>query len=247
MKRQPRKTTPYSFEYDGNQLPIHIRRHKTSRRIIIRYRPVEHSIALTLPNYVSHRQGLSFIEERRNWIISRINEMSGRVAFADGSVLPVAGVEHRISHVGGRGLVRAASGDPLAPSTKARGILYVPGEAEFVARRVREWLRQRAMEEIRAAVERKTPQLEKKPRKITLRDTSSRWGSCSTRGDLSFSWRLVLAPPAVLDYLVCHELAHLKYMNHSKQFWAQVAALCPDYEAHERWLNAHGQTLYAYG
>lgn len=79
--------------------------------------------------------------------------------------------------------------------------------------------------------------------RITIRDQKTRWGSCSARGTLSFNWRLMLAPPAVLDYVVVHELCHLTHMNHSKAFWALVESVCPDYRAHRKWLKEHGQEL----
>lgn len=82
--------------------------------------------------------------------------------------------------------------------------------------------------------------------KITVKDTSSRWGSCSVRGNLNFSWRLVLAPPHILDYLVIHELAHLKEMNHSARFWALVAEKCPDYRNHMAWLKSCGKQLFVF-
>ena len=79
--------------------------------------------------------------------------------------------------------------------------------------------------------------------RITIRDQKTRWGSCSAKGTLSFNWRLMLAPPAVLDYVVVHELCHLTHMNHSKAFWALVESVCPDYRTHRRWLKEHGQEL----
>lgn len=79
--------------------------------------------------------------------------------------------------------------------------------------------------------------------RITIRDQKTRWGSCSANGTLSFNWRLMLAPPAVLDYVVVHELCHLTHMNHSKAFWSLVESACPDYRAHRKWLKEHGQEL----
>lgn len=79
--------------------------------------------------------------------------------------------------------------------------------------------------------------------RITIRDQKTRWGSCSARGTLSFNWRLMLAPPAVLDYVVVHELCHLTHMDHSKAFWALAESACPDYRSHRKWLKDHGQTL----
>lgn len=125
--------------------------------------------------------------------------------------------------------------------------LLVPGDASFMARRVREWLKARAKEEITRLAMEKARQIDKTIKKISLRDTSSLWGSCNHKGHLSFSWRLILAPAAALEYLVCHEVAHLKYLNHGEKFWQTVAQLCPDYEQQRRWLRTHGHALYAYG
>ncbi|WP_296836127.1 M48 family metallopeptidase [Butyrivibrio sp.] len=80
-------------------------------------------------------------------------------------------------------------------------------------------------------------------KKIVIRDQKTRWGSCSTSGTLSFNWRLIMAPPEVLDYVVVHELAHFTHMDHSKAFWATVESVMPDYDRHRKWLNEHGQEL----
>jgi predicted metal-dependent hydrolase len=89
--------------------------------------------------------------------------------------------------------------------------------------------------------------LGQRPARVTLRDTRSRWGSCTARGELNFSWRLILAPPVVLDYLVAHEMAHLREMNHSPRFWALTHELCPHVDEAERWLKRHGSELHRYG
>ena len=81
------------------------------------------------------------------------------------------------------------------------------------------------------------------PRSVRVRDTKSRWGSCSAEGGLSFCWRVIMAPESVVDYLVAHEVAHLVEMNHSKAFWKHVERLCPDYKSRRRWLKEHGHTL----
>ncbi len=112
---------------------------------------------------------------------------------------------------------------------------------------MQETLTREARADIHAAVERYAPRLGKSPNRITLRDTRSRWGSCTARGDLNFSWRLILAPPLVLDYLVAHEMAHLREMNHSPRFWAVANDLCAHVDSAEAWLKRHGTTLHRYG
>ncbi|MFW0777989.1 MAG: M48 family metallopeptidase [Rickettsiales bacterium] len=233
MKQQPK--TAYVFTHEGGDLPIKIRKVSTSRSMVIRYQPLTHSLALTLPRYVSIKQGLSFIEEKRNWIMAQLPHDATQNALVEGASIPVLGKNYVITHMGGRGVVRIEEDK-----------LIVPGDAAFITRRVRDWLKKRAREEISRLAYEKAQQLGKKATKISLRDTTSHWGSCTQAGGLSFSWRLVFAPYEVLEYVVCHEVAHLSEMNHSKAFWAHVAELCPSYEAQKRWLKRYGHRLYQY-
>ena len=124
-------------------------------------------------------------------------------------------------------------------------LIRVHGDRGTVPKKVVEFLKRQARADLTKAVTRYSAVLDVKAASITLRDTTSRWGSCSTTGALNFSWRIVLAPPAVLDYLAAHEVAHLREMNHSDAFWALVADICPDYEAQKAWLRAHGSGLHA--
>ncbi len=217
------------------ELPIVIRKNIRSRNMVIRYQPLQHHISLTLPRHVSIAQGLHFVEEKRRWLERQLRATTKPVAFADGQVIPVLGRDYTIMHTGGRGVVRIEG-----------ECIIVPGEKEFLARRLREWLKATAREEIIRLATIKATELGKPFGKIGLRDTSSRWGSCNHKGHLSFSWRLVFAPYDVLAYVVCHEIAHLKHMDHSDAFWATVSRLDAR-QAHSReWLKAQGSRLYAY-
>jgi len=252
----------YSIAIGNESLPIVIRKRRGTRRMVIRYQPLQHVIRLTLPSYASIRQGLRFAEEKRSWIERQIASKPKHIPFADGQVIPMFGKNYTLCHVGGRGVVRAAT----QPDVGCRmldvkqkssltsdiqhltsGTILVPGDIAFMPRRLREWLKTRVKAEITQLAQSKAQQIGCPLKKISLRDTSSRWGSCSHTGNLSFSWRLVFAPYAVLDYMVCHEVAHLAEHNHGKEFWALVARLCPEHEKAERWLKTHGATLYAYG
>jgi hypothetical protein len=157
-------------------------------------------------------------------------------------VVPLRGVPHRIVHWSNvRGTTSSTAGPDGEP------IIAVASEAPHVARRVKEFLQREARRDLSVAVKHYTEALGVPARRITVRDTKSRWGSCSASGSLNFSWRLILAPAFVLDYLAAHEVAHLKEMNHSHRFWRTVHKLCPRTEDAERWLKRHGSELHKFG
>jgi predicted metal-dependent hydrolase len=214
-------------------IPILVRRHPGARRIVLRYQPVKAALTLTLPRRASLRQGLSFVEEKRPWIEAQLARQPVAQPVAAGMQLCVLGQPCEVVHVGGRGVVR-----------REEGRLLVPGDAAFLPRRVRDWLLAQARAEISRQCHARAAELGKRVASVTLRDTSSLWGSCTSAGRLSFSWRLVLAPPSVLDYIVCHEVAHLVHLNHSAAFWQVVASLCPHYRESRDWLKRHGHTLH---
>ncbi|MFO0388605.1 MAG: M48 family metallopeptidase [Alphaproteobacteria bacterium] len=229
-------THKYSIAIHNQTFPIVIRRHKTARRIVLRYQPLRGAIGLTLPRYATIRQGLDFIASKEEWIAHEVLHHRHKIAFADGSTIPVMGVQHTLCHAGGRGTVTAQDNK-----------LLVHGDAAFMERRVRDWIKHTAYETISSLAFENAKLLGVTIKKISLRDTGSHWGSCNASGRLSFSWRLAFAPKEVLEYVVCHEVAHLKELNHSKAFWQIVAALCPHWQASRRWLKTHGGQLYLYG
>ena len=226
----------HSILIDGNSLPVIIRKHPKSRRMILRYQPLQHHVSLTLPRYVSIRQGLTFVEEKRAWLESQLTEKTQIIPLQDGQMIPVLGKRYTLRHTGGRGLI-GIDGEHI----------MVPGDMAFMKRRVLEWLKRQGRNEITRLANEKSAIINKSVSRISLRDTSSRWGSCSHDGNLSFSWRLVFAPIEVLDYVVSHEVAHLRHLDHSPAFWSTVATLHPQYEKARHWLKANGQSLYAYG
>jgi len=148
----------------------------------------------------------------------------------------------RVPARGVRSLSRRASKGP-----QGEPIIAVCGDRPHVARRVREFLEAEARRDLAAAVRRHTARLGGTARRVTVGDTTSRWGSCSARGALSFSWRLILAPAYILDYLAAHEVAHLRELNHSHRFWKTVYELCPRTDEAERWLKRHGSDLHRFG
>ena len=152
-------------------------------------------------------------------------------------MVPILGVEHLVRHrPDARGTVWLEAGE-----------IHVAGGLEFLPRRLSDYLRRRARQEIAARVAVHAAHVAKPVKGVTVRDTTSRWGSCSPTGGLSFSWRLVLAPAAVLDYVVAHEVAHLAHFDHSPRFWGLVGQMIDDVEGPRRWLRDHGAALHRFG
>ena len=227
-------------EIEGREIAVQIRRNPRAKRLILR---VDHSAGrpiLTLPARVGLAQGERFLRSNLGWLAGQLDGVAPTTPLADGSVIPLRGEPSRIRHRGGRGLVRLEANGAMP-------LITVPGDEEFLPRRVASWLKREAKRDIDAAVARHSHALGRRATGIRIADPKSRWGSCSPDGVLTFSWRLVLAPPHVLDYLAAHEVAHLKEMNHGPRFWALVERLDPQHLSARDWLNREGAALSAIG
>jgi predicted metal-dependent hydrolase len=227
--------------HDGEIYRVAINRSTRSRRFTLRVRAASRDVLLTMPARASIAAAREFTERHAAWIGARLARLPRPVAFAHLAKTPLRGVEHTIVHrPGARGVVWVEAGEkgPL---------ICVSGERPHVARRVGDFLKREALRDIEAAVARHAKAVGVKPQRISVRDTVSRWGSCSAAGRLNFSWRLILAPSYVLDYLAAHEVAHMVHMNHSPKFWAVVERVSPDVKRAEAWLKAHGASLHRYG
>lgn len=225
----------------GRAVPVVVSVHSRARRISLRLARDALLVKVTVPRGVPARKGLDFARGRAEWITTRLAARPEPRPFVHGARIPLRGEEHMIFHVPGRRGVVWAEGRAEA----AR--ICVAGAKEHLPRRLRDWLKAQAKKDLRAACAHYSRVMELPFSRITVRDQKSRWGSCSAQRTLSFSWRLVLAPPYVLDYLAAHEVAHLAHMNHSARFWALVRAHCPHVEAAERWLKAEGSGLHMWG
>ncbi len=225
----------------GEVFRVALKRLSTSQRFTLRVRAATRDVLLTMPSRSSLRSAREFAERHAAWIGARLARLPRPVAFAPSAALPFRGVSHTIVHrPGERGVVWTEVG--------ARGpLICVSGEKPHIARRVADFLKREARKDIEAAVARHARRIGAAPRRITLRDTASRWGSCSSTGGLNFSWRLILAPPDILDYLAAHEVAHIVHMNHSPAFWKLARRLFPETERAEAWLRVHGAGLHRFG
>lgn len=210
---------------------------RRARRIGLRVDARDGRCILVLPDPALRAAGLAFARSKADWLARRLGAVVPRVPFAPGAVVPVRGVDHRIVH-------DPAARDPVAV---ADGCVLVGGGESLVARQVARWLKAAALAEVTARAPAKAALVGARPGRIAVRDTRSRWGSCAAGGNLSFSWRLILAPEPVLDYVVAHEVAHLVEHNHGPRFWRLVDRLSPERRTHEAWLRRHGATLHRYG
>jgi len=221
---------------------IEVRRHPAARRYTLRVREARRDVVLTIPPRGSLKQAKQFAEKNIDWIAARLKRLPRPTPFAPGETIPLRGLAHRIVHrPHARGAVWT---EAAADGTR---LLCVAGGVAHVARRVRDFLAREARRELVAASRRYAQSLDVSIRSVSLRDTASRWGSCSQSGALSFSWRLILAPAFVLDYLAAHEVVHRVELNHSKRFWRKVEEVFPEWRRAEAWLRAHGTSLYRYG
>ena len=199
-------------------------------------------VTLTLPARVNLENARTFLDAHVGWITARLARLPERVPFVPGALLPLRGEPHRIFHQPGPRFATRATRDH---DTEA--VIAVSGDEAGIPGRVRRFLQAEATSDLSRAVAHHTAILGLAVRRVTVRDTRSRWGSCSSTGSLSFSWRLILAPPEVLDYLAAHEVAHLKELNHSHRFWTLLRGLCPETDTAEAWLKRHGNGLHRYG
>lgn len=221
---------------DPGQTPIEItlRRSARARRFSLRVSRLDGRVTLSLPARAREADALAFARAQEDWLRRALASVPSEAMLRFGVGIPYEGQ-----------MVVLAPGTARAPQIVGDSLL-VPGDEAQLARRVAAFLKTRARDRLVAASDRFAIALGRPHAGVTLRDTRSRWGSCTHDGRLMYSWRLIMAPPAVLDYVCAHEVAHLAQMNHSPAFWAEVARLMPDYQPWRQWLKRHGQTLHAY-
>ena len=226
-----------SITLDDRPVPLTVCRNVRAKRMRLRVDFDTAGIILTLPQRATEEQGFTFLLKQRAWILDRLGSLPPRVPFCPDALVPFLGTEHPIRH-------RPA--DRL-PTRIEHGAIIVPGCLEAVPRRVDRWLRGEAKRVLTVRAHAKAARLGRPVGRISVRDTRTRWGSCSHTGNLSFCWRLIMTPPHVLDYVAAHEVAHLEVRNHGPEFWQTVAALSDDVDDARAWLLRHGPGLARYG
>jgi len=214
------------------EVRVTLRRSAQARRMSLRISSLDGRVTLTLPKRVSEREGRAFLLEKEDWIRSHLARQPERIDVGIGTSLPIEGRTITI---------KAGAGRRVKLTEDA---LVVPEPAP--ARRLERYLRELARDRLAAASDLYAERLGRRYSSLTLRDTRSRWGSCSSAGGLMYSWRLILAPPDILHYVAAHEVAHLKEMNHSRAFWATVEDIHGDYRDQRHWLQTEGNALHRY-
>lgn len=240
IRPAPRKLAVETREHAvaGRTLPLTVTRNPRAKRLTLRIDRGGQGLRVTVPPRTPARDVDVFLRRHAEWLEERLARLPEKPRLADGLKLPIRGSAVLLKHVGGRG------GATLAEEADG-AVLLVHGEAASLPRRVADFLKREAKAEITALVARHAAAAGRRPGKIRFRDTASRWGSCTAAGALSFSWRIMMAPPAVIDYLVAHEVAHLKEMNHGPAFWDLCRRLCPETERCRAWLKSNGAALQA--
>jgi predicted metal-dependent hydrolase len=214
-------------------ITVELRRNARAKRMTLRVSAADGVVRLSLPKRGSLKAAKRFLLDQEDWLRTHIGKTPGRIVIAEGLTISLHGESFLLQ-------THSKSRVTLAPDT-----LFLP-ENHPMGPVLERFIKARARDVITKLAEADSAAIGTPFHKLSLRDPRSRWGSCSSDGNLMFSWRLMLAPPEVLRYVVAHEVAHLRQMNHSKAFWAEVAGLMPAYEAPRRWLRQNGGQLHRY-
>ena len=221
------------FLEDEPDLEIFLRKNSNSRRITLRISALDGKITITGPNYLDFAEFKKFAERKKSWLKSKRKSFEPPIFISEGIEIPVAGT-----------LTKILFSEVRKPK-KVGDILFVSKEKP-VSTQVKKYLKEIGRIHLAYICNEFAERLGSEIRKITLRDTRSRWGSCSNDAKLMFSWRLIMAPEDVLAYVAAHEVAHLKHMNHSKDFWETVEYLFGSYKKERAWLKQNGPSLHRY-
>lgn len=210
---------------------ISLRRSARARRFSLRISQHSGEVTLSMPTRAREAEALAFAQAQEGWIRAALARLPVAQTVGIGAQLPFEGRMLQIAAGAGRSVRQEADQ------------LLVPGDPARASVRVAAFLKLRARDRLAAASDHYAAQIGRRVERMTLRDTRSRWGSCAADGALMYSWRLIMAPPSVLNYVAAHEVAHMVEMNHSDRFWAVVARLSPGWQAERAWLKRHGGAL----
>ena len=224
----------------GTEFSVLFRPNPRAKRLILRIDPKSGAPVITAPHLRDLKAAEKFVKAKAGWIEAQLTRQSNGTALTPGAIIPFHGAPHMLLRSADtRGPVRRIEGEPDQ--------LDSPGAEITYGDRIERYLKLEAKRTLSERVDVHAERLKVDPQRITIRDTRSRWGSCSAKGHLSFSWRLILAPTRVLDYVAAHEVAHLIEMNHSSRFWDLVEQTYGPYTQARNWLKQHGRELHAFG
>jgi predicted metal-dependent hydrolase len=228
-----------AYSVAGRTLPLRVVENPRATRLTLRIEAGGKGLRVTIPPGLPAREVDRFLSRHEGWIETRISRLPDRATVRPGVKIPIRGVPHLIVHEPGRGTVDVAAGEDGVQ------MLVVHGDRLHLPRRIADFLKREARREMEALVARHTAKVGRRAKAIRYKDTKSRWGSCTSDGVLSFSWRIAMAPGPIINYLVAHEVAHLIEMNHGPKFWKLCRELCPDTDRCKVWLKRNGAVLQA--
>ncbi len=224
------------LKIEGNPVEVSVRLNPRARRLIVKVHPTTGEVTVTAPSQRALDKAMEFARGQSDWIALQRSRVPPQVRLSAGAIVPFRGIEHDV--------VQASPG--RGPVWIEDGAIHVTGAREHHSRRLVDFLKKEARKEFEARTPDFATRLGVRHKRITVRDTASRWGSCSINGSLSYSWRLILAPSWVLDYVVAHEVAHMREMNHGPRFWKLVRDLVGDPRRAQKWLRDNGVALHRY-
>jgi len=224
---------PEQLALGGTEATIHWRRSKRARRVSLRIDPQLGLVVVTLPMRAGRAAGVALLNDNANWVSDRLAALPIATRLADSAIIMIHGHPVEIRHTPGK----------LGGAILEDNVLHVSGDPAFLARRATDFLRKKARRILTEKVAAVVGQAGVHAKSVTIKDTRTRWGSCSPDGVLMFSWRLIMAPEFVQDYVVAHEVAHLKHLNHGPAFWALTESLSPHRHDATTWLHTHGAKL----
>jgi predicted metal-dependent hydrolase len=224
------------LKIEGRAVEVNVRLNPRARRLIVKVHPTTGEVSVTAPSQRALDKAMEFARGQSDWIALQRSRVPEPVELGIGAVLPYKGHDHIVREgEAGRGAAWAEG-----------GAIYVTGAKAHHPRRLIDFLKREARREFEARTPEFARRIGVRHKRITVRDTASRWGSCSVQGSLSYSWRLILAPSFVLDYVVAHEVAHMRELNHGPAFWRLVRELVGDPRRAQNWLRDHGAALHRY-
>ena len=229
--------TGQTFDLENSfPFPLEVKKSIKLKRLSVRIDGKKKQVVLNMPRFCSSKKAFAFISEHQEWIEAHLNALPQVKDFEDGEKIMLFGQEVLICH----------KSESLSAPKLENGVLYVGGDKRFLHRRVKDYIKKRAQEEFSQKSEVLAAKLGCKLIGVSIKDTKSRWGSCSSLNHINYNWRIALAPACVIDYLMAHEVSHLKHRNHSPAFWQCVKELYAGAAIGRSWLKAHGNELYLY-
>ena len=246
-RKTPKTKAPAFRERDPNEPRIVYTVNGRAKRISIKMDAAKREMVVTAPDMQSIPAARNFVREKSDWIAVHLESLPRAQPFVNGGQIMFRGEATQIISPAGRERPKYLPGETLASGAVVAPRLFVPAPAGTLPGRMRRFLIREAREALENCTRVHTQVLDLPPVKVSVRDTRSRWGSCSADGDINYSWRLICAPPWVLDYVCAHEVAHRIEMNHSRAFWDVVDELVTTAKPGRKWLRDHGAKLHAVG